>query len=111
MNESSQQIIFTSSEPSFAVIYDTKTGLHSVYKIRKASAEECQLVCGTNDTTSLCNHSTNVSPLNVGSNLSANKSNNKGPLSPFLLGKELSIFIFVKVHLCIYVKKNQNLVY
>ncbi|XP_039313778.1 anaphase-promoting complex subunit 1 isoform X3 [Solenopsis invicta] len=86
MNESSQQIIFTSSEPSFAVIYDTKTGLHSVYKIRKASAEECQLVCGTNDTTSLCNHSTNVSPLNVGSNLSANKSNNKGPLSPFLLG-------------------------
>ncbi|XP_077273571.1 anaphase promoting complex subunit 1 isoform X1 [Temnothorax americanus] len=87
MNESSQQIIFTSSEPSFAVVYDTKTGLHSIYKIRKASAEECQIVCGSNDTMSLFNPSTNMSPLNVGSNLSANKScTNKGPLSPFLFG-------------------------
>ncbi|XP_012223687.1 anaphase-promoting complex subunit 1 isoform X2 [Linepithema humile] len=84
MNESSQQIIFTSSEPSLAVIYDTKSGLHSVYKIRKALAEECQIVCG-NDTTSLISHSTNMSPLNVGSNFSGNKSN-KGHLSPFLLG-------------------------
>ncbi|XP_011861283.1 PREDICTED: anaphase-promoting complex subunit 1 isoform X2 [Vollenhovia emeryi] len=85
MNESSQQIIFTSSEPSFAVVYDTKTGLHSVYKIRKASADECQIVCGSN--ISLFNHSTNMSSLNVGSNLSANKSYiNKGPLSPFLFG-------------------------
>ncbi|KYM96372.1 PREDICTED: anaphase-promoting complex subunit 1 [Cyphomyrmex costatus] len=86
MNDSNQQIIFTNSEPSFAMIYDTKTGLHSVYKIRKASTEECQIVCGSNDTMSLFNHST-MSPLNVGSNLSANKScTNKGPLSPFLFG-------------------------
>ncbi|XP_012535623.1 anaphase-promoting complex subunit 1 isoform X2 [Monomorium pharaonis] len=87
MNELSQQIVFTNSGPSFAMVYDTKTGLHSVYKIRKASVEECQLVCGTNDTMSLFNHSTNMSPLNVGSNLYANKSYiNKGPSSPFLLG-------------------------
>ncbi|CAL1682145.1 unnamed protein product [Lasius platythorax] len=86
MNESSQQIIFTSSEPSFAVIYDTKSSLHSVYKIRKALAEECQIVCGSNDT-SLLNHSINMSSLNVASNLSINKScTNKGHLSPFLLG-------------------------
>ena len=99
MNDSNQQIIFTNSEPSFAMIYDTKTGLHSVYKIRKASAEECQIVCGSNDTMSLFNHSM-MSPLNVGSNLSANKSfTNKGPLSPFLFGKEISIYI------CIYMKK------
>lgn len=98
MNESSQQIIFTSSEPSFAVVYDTKTGLHSVYKIRKASAEECQIVCGSNDT-SLFNHSTNMSPLNVGSNLSVNKScTNKGPLSPFLLGKEISTYLYKSIH-------------
>ncbi|XP_029167221.1 anaphase-promoting complex subunit 1 isoform X2 [Nylanderia fulva] len=85
MNESSQQIIFTSSEPSFAVVYDTKSNLHSVYKIRKALAEECQLVCGSNDT-SLLNHSI-MSSLNVASNLSINKScTNKGHLSPFLLG-------------------------
>ncbi|XP_070511648.1 anaphase-promoting complex subunit 1 isoform X2 [Cardiocondyla obscurior] len=83
MDESNQQIIFTSSEPSFAVVYDTKTGLHSVYKIRKASAKERQIVCGNNDTMSSFNHSTSMSPA-VGSNLSINKS--KGPLSPFLFG-------------------------
>lgn len=84
MNESSQRIIFTSSEPSLAMVYDTRTGLHSVYKIRKALAEECQLVCGNNDTMlSFFNHSATMSPLNAGSNLS-----NKGQhLSPFLLGK------------------------
>ncbi|XP_020285295.1 anaphase-promoting complex subunit 1 isoform X2 [Pseudomyrmex gracilis] len=83
MNESSQRIIFTSSEPSLAMVYDTRTGLHSVYKIRKALAEECQLVCGNNDTIlSFFNHSATMSPLNAGSNLS-----NKGQhLSPFLLG-------------------------
>lgn len=86
MSESSQQIVFTSSEPSLAVVYDTKSGLHSVYKIRKASAEECQIVCGPmNDTTfSLFNHSINASPINVGNNLSASKSCvNKGALSIF----------------------------
>ncbi|XP_025163872.1 anaphase-promoting complex subunit 1 isoform X2 [Harpegnathos saltator] len=85
MSDSNQQIIFTSSEPSLAVVYDTKSGLHSVYKIRKALAEERQMVCGTNETTlSLLNHSTNASPLNVGSNLSGNKSLvNKGHLSIF----------------------------
>lgn len=94
MNESSQQIIFTSSEPSFAMVYDTKTGLHSVYKIRKASAEEYQIVCGCNDTMSLFNYSAYMSP-NIGSNLSVNKSNNKGPLSPFLFGKEK-----FHIHIC-----------
>ncbi|XP_032663807.1 anaphase-promoting complex subunit 1 isoform X2 [Odontomachus brunneus] len=85
MSDSNQQIIFTSSEPSLAVVYDTKSGLHSVYKIRKALAEECQIVCGTNETTlSLLNRSTNASPLNVGNNLSTNKSLiNKGHLSIF----------------------------
>jgi len=101
MNESNQQIIFTNSEPSFTMIYDTKTGLHSVYKIRKASAEECQIVCGSNDTMSLFNHSTNMSPLNVGNNLSTNKScTNKGPLSPFLLGKEISKYFCESTRVC-----------
>lgn len=85
MYDSNQQIVFTSIEPSLAVIYDTKTGLHSVYKIRKASTEECQLVCGNGDTTpSIFNQSASASPLNVGSNLSQNKScTNKGHLSIF----------------------------
>lgn len=96
MNESSQKIIFTSSEPSLAVIYDTKSGLHSIYKIRKAFVEECQMVCGGNDTTSLTGHSTNVSSLNVGSNYSVNKSN-RGHLSPFLLGKKISVYSYKHV--------------
>ncbi|XP_033359600.1 anaphase-promoting complex subunit 1 isoform X2 [Bombus vosnesenskii] len=84
MYDSNQQIVFTSSEPSLAVIYDTKTGLHSVYKIRKASTEECQMVCGNSDTTpSMFNQSASASPLNIGSNLSCNKSTNKGHLSIF----------------------------
>lgn len=84
MYDSNQQIVFTSCEPSLAVIYDTKTGLHSVYKIRKASTEECQMVCGNSDITpSIVNQSASVSSLNIGSNLSCNKSTNKGHLSIF----------------------------
>lgn len=80
MCDSNQQIVFTSSEPSLAVVYDTKTGLHSVYKIRKASLEERQIVCGSSDTTSsMFNNSTSASPLHI----SANKSTSIKPLSLF----------------------------
>ncbi|XP_046750016.1 anaphase-promoting complex subunit 1 [Diprion similis] len=73
--DSHQKIVFTSSEPSLAVVYDTRTGLHSVYKIRKASADECHVVCGNDTTTSIIlNHSATASPLNIGSNLSTNRS-------------------------------------
>lgn len=83
MCEPSQQIVFTSSEPSLAVVYDTKTGLHSVYKIRKASSDEQQVVCGTGDVTpSMFNHSTSASPLHLPTNASANKSS-KAHLSLF----------------------------
>ena len=83
MCDNTQKIIFTSSEPSLAVLYDTKTGLHSVYKIRKATAEECQIVCGSNDTTpSLFNYSTS-SPKNIGSNASLNRSVANKALSLF----------------------------
>lgn len=92
MCESNQQIVFTSSEPSLAVIYDEKTGLHSVYKIRKALIEECQMVCRNNETTqSLFNFSTSASPLNIGSNISANKNySNKSHINMF--GKLFLIF-------------------
>ncbi|XP_076632222.1 anaphase promoting complex subunit 1 [Colletes latitarsis] len=85
MYDSNQEIVFTSSEPSLAVIYDTKTGLHSVYKIRKALVEECQLVCGNSDSIpSIYNQTASASPFNIGSNLSNNKScTNKGHLSIF----------------------------
>lgn len=89
MCETNLVIVFTSSEPSLALIYDTKTGLHSVYKIRKASQEECQQVCGPVDTTvSMYNRSINDSFLNLGgSNISTNKSFlGRTPLN--LLGKD-----------------------
>lgn len=84
MYDSNQQIVFTSIEPSLAVIYDIKTGLHSVYKIRKASAEECQIVCGNSDaTSSVFNQSASASPLNIGSSLNNRSCTNKGHLSIF----------------------------
>lgn len=84
MCDANQQIVFTSSEPSLAVVYDTKTGLHSVYKIRKASNEERQTVCGNSDTTpSMFNNSTNASPLHIGANASTNRSCSAKALSLF----------------------------
>lgn len=51
MSEPSQEVIFTSSEPSLAMVYDRKTNLHSVYKIRKVTSEERNFVTRSIDTT------------------------------------------------------------
>ncbi|KAF7995485.1 hypothetical protein HCN44_006592 [Aphidius gifuensis] len=73
MCDTNQQIIFTNTEPSLAVIYDIKNGLHSVYKIRKATTDERQIVCNNDDiTNSYYNQSTAASPLYLAS--SSNKS-------------------------------------
>ncbi|KAH0560894.1 anaphase-promoting complex subunit 1 [Cotesia glomerata] len=66
MRDTNLKIIFTSSEPSLAVIYDTKTGLHSVYKIRKSSVEERQVV-----------YDVTASMMSIASPLHGNKSNPK----------------------------------
>ncbi|XP_057330298.1 anaphase-promoting complex subunit 1 [Microplitis mediator] len=71
IRDTNLKVIFTSSEPSLAVIYDTKTGLHSVYKIRKSSLEERQVVY---DVTASLMNATHASPLHAGS---ANRSNQK----------------------------------
>ncbi|KDR08910.1 hypothetical protein L798_00564, partial [Zootermopsis nevadensis] len=42
MSDPCQRIVFTSEEPSICMLYDSKTGLHSVWKIRKAVPEESQ---------------------------------------------------------------------
>ncbi|KAL7307917.1 hypothetical protein TKK_0000010 [Trichogramma kaykai] len=49
----SLKILFTNEEPSFAFVYDSKTTLHSIYKIRQATSEECQLINASADNTSL----------------------------------------------------------
>lgn len=69
--QSSQQIIFTGSEPFFVVIYDAKSNLHSIYKICKA--KNYPIVCGSNDT-SLLYHLINMSLLNVGRDLFIDQS-------------------------------------
>lgn len=46
-----QQIVFINAEPSIGLIYDTKSGLHSIYKIRKSTTEECQFFSGNIDST------------------------------------------------------------
>jgi anaphase-promoting complex subunit 1 len=38
-----QKIVFASEEPSICMLYDSRTGLHSVWKIRKALPEVCAL--------------------------------------------------------------------
>ncbi|XP_012268770.2 anaphase-promoting complex subunit 1 isoform X2 [Athalia rosae] len=74
MCDSNQKIVFTSHEPSLAVVYDARSGLHSVYKIRKAMVDECQIVCGNDTTTSIYNQSISGSPMNIGSSISTSKS-------------------------------------
>jgi hypothetical protein len=39
MSDPCQKIVFTSEEPSVCMLYDSRTGLHSVWKIRKALPE------------------------------------------------------------------------
>jgi hypothetical protein len=39
MSDPCQKIVFTSEEPSICMLYDSRTGLHSVWKVRKALPE------------------------------------------------------------------------
>ncbi|XP_008202865.1 anaphase-promoting complex subunit 1 [Nasonia vitripennis] len=66
--DTSLRILFTSSEPSFAFVFDAKSGLHSIYKIRKASKEECQIINASSENTSLIYNSMFSSSLNHTSN-------------------------------------------
>ncbi|XP_011495610.1 PREDICTED: anaphase-promoting complex subunit 1 [Ceratosolen solmsi marchali] len=71
-------ILFTTSEPSFAFIFDAKSGLHSIYKIRNASNEECQCINNSGDNTSLIYNSIFSSSLHfAGNNGLSIRSNNK----------------------------------
>ncbi|XP_063230624.1 anaphase-promoting complex subunit 1 isoform X1 [Bacillus rossius redtenbacheri] len=46
MNDPSVNIVFVSENPSVCMVYDSKLGAHSIWKIRKAQPEECRYVCG-----------------------------------------------------------------
>ena len=83
MCDGNQEIIFTSSEPSLAVVYDRKTGLHSVYKIRKATTDECQSVGGSMDAPNSVYNISVASPLNIRNSSSAGKNSPKDHMSIF----------------------------
>ncbi|XP_024080333.1 anaphase-promoting complex subunit 1 isoform X2 [Cimex lectularius] len=66
MNDPFLKIVFTSEEPSLCLIHNIRTGTHSIWKIRKALAEECQWMCGQESGMTVNTTATNMS----GSNLS-----------------------------------------
>ncbi|XP_071453561.1 anaphase-promoting complex subunit 1 [Hetaerina americana] len=58
MTNPCQKIVFTNEEdPCICMVYNSKTGVHSVWKIRKALLEECQLMCRISNETYVRNKS------------------------------------------------------
>uniref|UniRef100_A0A1B6C0L0 Uncharacterized protein n=2 Tax=Clastoptera arizonana TaxID=38151 RepID=A0A1B6C0L0_9HEMI len=72
MNDPSMKLVYTSEEPSICVLFDVRTELHSVWKLRKATQEECQLMCVDNSL-----YSTNNQSSVFFNNLSQNSSVSK----------------------------------
>ncbi|CAG5043393.1 unnamed protein product [Parnassius apollo] len=57
-NDGDVQIIFVSVDPSIILLYDWKLGTHSLWKIRKASRDECLSMCpNINSTTTVFSQS------------------------------------------------------
>ncbi|XP_068629420.1 anaphase-promoting complex subunit 1 [Battus philenor] len=57
-NDGDVQIIFVSVNPSIILLYDWKLGTHSLWKVRKATREECLNVCpNINSTTTMFSQS------------------------------------------------------
>ncbi|CAH2041755.1 unnamed protein product, partial [Iphiclides podalirius] len=57
-NDGDVQIIFVSVNPSIILLYDWKLGTHSLWKIRKATRDECLSVCpNMNSTTTVFSQS------------------------------------------------------
>lgn len=69
ISDSSHKVVFTSDNPSICMTYDSKTGLHSVWKIRKLLPEENQNIT-TRMEPSHCVEDTQVSD-SVRSNLTS----------------------------------------
>ncbi|CAG2230501.1 APC1 [Mytilus edulis] len=53
LTDNTQHIVFTSVEPSLVFTYDTMIGVHTVWRVRKARADECSSVCATFETSFL----------------------------------------------------------
>uniref|UniRef100_T1J8K9 Uncharacterized protein n=1 Tax=Strigamia maritima TaxID=126957 RepID=T1J8K9_STRMM len=51
VNDHELQVVFTSVDPSFIMFYNRKTGIHSIYRIRRIKSDELEVVMNLNDTT------------------------------------------------------------
>lgn len=53
MSDPSQHVVFCSDDPPIVMMYDSRSGVHSIWKIRKAQQEESQAMCGTESSLNL----------------------------------------------------------
>ncbi|XP_013191577.1 anaphase-promoting complex subunit 1 [Amyelois transitella] len=93
-NDGDLQIIFVSTNPSIILLYDWKLATHSLWKIRKATRDECLAMCpNVNSTTAAFSQSCDFvsSPMhsNVGRNatswatgVGSPYQSKRGPLTP-----------------------------
>ncbi|XP_054263292.1 anaphase-promoting complex subunit 1 [Macrosteles quadrilineatus] len=85
MNDSNMKVVFTSEKPSLVVLFDLKTGLHSVWKLRKATPQESQVFCGGEYSTytNLGQSSLHMSGFSqISNNSHRNSLPNRSPFTP-----------------------------
>ncbi|CAG9788243.1 unnamed protein product [Diatraea saccharalis] len=72
-NDGELQIIFVNVSPSIILLYDWKTGTHSLWKIRKATRDECLSMCpNTNSTITMFSQSYDFIGSPMASNIGRN---------------------------------------
>ncbi|XP_034233098.1 anaphase-promoting complex subunit 1 [Thrips palmi] len=90
MSDPYQHVVFCSDNPPIVMMYDSRNGVHSIWKIRKAQQEESQAMCGTESSLNLSS-SVYLSSGNVSTSSNAglhrslfgNLSMNPGVSSPY----------------------------
>ncbi|XP_026330751.1 anaphase-promoting complex subunit 1 isoform X3 [Hyposmocoma kahamanoa] len=75
-NDGDLQIIFVSTNPSIILLYDWKLSIHSLWKIRKATRDECLSICpNMNSTTTVFSQSCDFIGSPMHSNTGKNTTN------------------------------------
>uniref|UniRef100_A0A0A9VWC5 Anaphase-promoting complex subunit 1 n=2 Tax=Lygus hesperus TaxID=30085 RepID=A0A0A9VWC5_LYGHE len=73
MNDPAFKVVYTCQDPSLCLLYNTQTGLHSIWKLRWTSAEEKEGMCGQPSAALINTSIFSNSPLNP--NLSSRPAN------------------------------------
>ncbi|XP_068085818.1 anaphase-promoting complex subunit 1 isoform X2 [Anabrus simplex] len=96
MSDPHMKLVFTCEDPSICMMYDSRSGLHSVWEIRKATREECQVLCASHSTSSVFPHSGGASS-SVVSNASGSGRLSQGRV-PLFLGESSKASPGTSVH-------------